>query len=73
MRNGKFREYMDRLTEEIRNEGSRHDFIGRVVVAWTLLSRIPLPRRVWPAAMPAGNRILPVSYTHLTLPTKRIV
>ena len=59
MRNGKFREYMDRLTEEIRNEGSRHDFIGRFVVAWTLLSRIPLPRRLWPSEMPAGNRILP--------------
>lgn len=61
MRNGKFREYMDRLTEEIRNEGSRHDFIGRFVVAWTLLSRIPLPRRLWPSEMPAGNRILPLA------------
>ena len=44
MKNVKFREYMDRLTDEIRNEGSRLDFIGRFVVAWTLLSRIPLPK-----------------------------
>ena len=61
MKNVKFREYMDRLTDEIRNEGSRLDFIGRFVVAWTLLSRIPLPKKLWPSEMPTGNRTLPLA------------
>ncbi len=49
---------MDRLAEEIGDRRSRFRLFGGFVVVWTLVSRIPLPKRFWPEVMPEGNRAL---------------
>lgn len=54
----KFKEYSDQLDAEIHDKGFRRDLAARLVVIWTLLSRIPLPREWWPEPAPAGNRSL---------------
>mgnify|MGYP004446160005 FL=1 len=54
----KFKELSHRLDGELRDKRFRPDFIARFVVIWTLLSRIPLPRKLWPETMPEGHRSL---------------
>ena len=58
MNDESFRKYIERFFDEVRNENMRLDLIGRFVVAWTLISRIPLPKKLWPSEIPAGNRTL---------------
>ncbi len=54
----KLREYSEKLDAELHDKGFKRDFAARFVVIWTLLSRIPLPKKWWPQAVPAGNRSL---------------
>lgn len=54
----KFKKYSDQLDAEIHDKDFRRDLAARLVVIWTLLSRIPLPREWWPEPVPAGNRAL---------------
>ena len=54
----KFQQYAEKLKDEVTDSGFRCDFIARFVVIWTLLTRIPLPRELWPETMPAGDRCL---------------
>lgn len=58
MNGNDFTDYMNRFTEEIKSSNFRFDLRDRFVVAWTLFSRIPLPKKWWPAEMPPGNRVL---------------
>lgn len=58
MNNKEFQKYLNRLTEEIKDDKYRLDLMNRFVVAWTLFSRIPLPKKWWPAEIPSGNRTL---------------
>ncbi|NLX85461.1 MAG: adenosylcobinamide-GDP ribazoletransferase [Synergistaceae bacterium] len=58
MNNKEFQKYLNRLTEEIKDDKYWLDLMNRFVVAWTLFSRIPLPKKWWPAEMPSGNRTL---------------
>lgn len=61
MNNKEFRSYLSRFTEEIKSEKYRFDFRDRFVVAWTLFSRISLPKKWWPTKMPHGNRTLSIA------------
>lgn len=61
MNNKELRNYMNRITEEIKSDNFGTDLRDRFVVAWTLFSRIPMPKKLWPAAMPPGNRTLSVA------------
>ncbi len=58
MNNQELQCYLGRFIEEIKCEKYRFDLRDRFVVSWTLFSRIPLPKKWWPAAMPPGNRTL---------------
>lgn len=58
MNNKEFQKYLNKLTEEIKDDKYRLDLMNRFVVAWTLFFRIPLPKKWWPAEMPSGNRTL---------------
>ena len=54
----KFEEYSKRFEGELREDKFKFDFFDRLVVMWTLLTRIPLPKRFWPKVMPNGARTL---------------
>ena len=58
MNNKGLESYLNRLTQEIKGDKYRFDLMNRFVVIWTLFSRIPLPKKWWPAEMPLGNRTL---------------
>lgn len=49
-------EHITRLSREL----SVAELAARLVVAWTFLTRIPLPRQWYPQRPPAGNRVLSV-------------
>ena len=55
-----FKEYLNKMEHEIKNPAFRFDFIARFVVIWTLVTRIPLPKRMWPKTLPEGKRVLTV-------------
>lgn len=61
MTNKKFEEYMSRFESEIRSGHFKFDLLARFVVIWTLLSRIPLPKRWWPKEEIPGAKALTVS------------
>ncbi|MDD4159436.1 MAG: adenosylcobinamide-GDP ribazoletransferase [Synergistaceae bacterium] len=61
MNNHELKSYLNRFTEEIKNGKYRFELKDRLVVAWTLFSRIPLPKKWWPEEMPSGNRTLSVA------------
>lgn len=63
MNNKELQSYLSRFTEEIKSDKYRFDLRDRFVVAWTLFSRIPLPKKWWPAEMPPGNRTLSIAPT----------
>lgn len=52
------RECSDRLNAELHEEDFKSGLAARFIVIWTLLTRIPLPKRWWPDKMPEGNRAL---------------
>ncbi len=54
----KAREYAERLKDGPAASPFGGDIAARFVVIWTLLSRIPLPRRWWPDTMPRGGSAL---------------
>ena len=53
-----FEKYAKKLEREVKSPGFKFDFIARFVVIWTLITRIPLPKKLWPDTMPDGKRIL---------------
>lgn len=55
-----FRDYAQKLGEEVKNENFKASFAARFVVIWTLITRIPLPKKFWPGQMPPGNKCLAV-------------
>lgn len=57
----KIRLYLDNLHEEISAKNFPADCFARLVVIWTLISRIPLPKNWWPREIPQGNRTLSVA------------
>lgn len=57
----KIGEYPRRLSEEISAKNFAADFFASLVVVWTLISRIPLPKKWWPEQSPPGNKILSAS------------
>lgn len=63
MNNKELQSYLSRFTEEIKSKKYRFDLRDRFVVVWTLFSRIPLPKKWWPAKMPPGNRTLSIAPT----------
>ncbi|NLV82578.1 MAG: adenosylcobinamide-GDP ribazoletransferase [Synergistaceae bacterium] len=56
-----FEEYMRRLENEFRDSRFSFNFFARFVVIWTLLTRIPLPKRFWPDEMITGKDALALS------------
>lgn len=54
----KINRYLDEFFREVSAKKFAVDFAARFVVAWTLISRIPLPRKWWPAAAVPGNKAL---------------
>ncbi len=61
MDKGSLQDHINNLVDEIRDKRSRLDLRDRLVVAWTMFSRIPLPKKFWPEEMPKGNRTLSVA------------
>lgn len=57
----KIEEYLSQLGKETSTKGFGLDFFSRFVMIWTLISRIPLPKKWWPEKIPPGNKILSVS------------
>ncbi|MDO4988045.1 MAG: adenosylcobinamide-GDP ribazoletransferase [Synergistes sp.] len=53
-----FRNLWQNMKEETHSPEFKCDFAARFVVIWTLLSRIPLPRSLWPKEIPEGHRCL---------------
>lgn len=58
MKKNGFQNHLIRFTDEIKSDKFGFDLRDRFVVAWTLFSRIPLPKKWWPAKMPSGNSSL---------------
>ncbi|MDL2298458.1 adenosylcobinamide-GDP ribazoletransferase [Synergistaceae bacterium OttesenSCG-928-D05] len=52
--------YAQQMADEVKHANFRFDFFARFVVIWTLVSRIPLPEKMWPKELVAGNRALPL-------------
>ena len=57
----KFEEYSKRFEGELREDKFKFDFFDRLVVMWTLLTRIPLPKKFWPKIMPDRARTLTIA------------
>ncbi len=56
-----FEAYMSKLESDIRNSRFSFNFLSRFVVIWTLLTRIPLPKRFWPEENIQGKDALALS------------
>lgn len=56
----RLKKYLDELNREASARDFAADFFARFVVIWTLISRIPLPEKWWPARAVPGNKALSV-------------
>lgn len=52
------KDYAQKVGEDIKASEILPEYVGALVVMWTLLSRIPLPKSFWPERMPDGRRTL---------------
>lgn len=52
----RFKKHLSELNREVSAKTFAADFFARFVVAWTLISRIALPKKWWPAQKIPGNR-----------------
>lgn len=56
----RLKKYLSQLNGEAPAKNFAADFFARFIVAWTLISRIPLPKKWWPAHKVPGNRAVSV-------------
>lgn len=57
----KFKNYMNRLENDVKNEKFTSDILGRFIVMWTLITRVPVPKTWWPKEIIPGHKALTVA------------